>query len=818
MEDFKGFRFGNIHSSDLRLTVVSSGDRFNKNVLPSQNNYTTDIPGGDGTYYFGQTFGNREFTINVAFEDIDEMTWRRISQIFSNDKLQDLVFDENPYKTYRAKLSQKPDFKFVCFRDKLSGERVYKGEGTLNFICYHPLAYCFNKYIIKASDNYKWHYPWDLKRDKTDKRSFFNPLSKEKKITGKILEHYKPDDHNMDEDWEGGYQRYKQVQNGDLNGLDARRYYDNVPKWAAASKLLYSPTLDYDQELIYCPQYSRIQYYNMDTGLNEKNSVLGSRLLVYNPGDVPIDFELKLGNLTANFRGNIDNAIFRISRYNVQRLSIQQAVDWADLKIDYPLLNTKDEKGNTIDDTTYKYGTKYFTQVYEPDVGDINPQYSLKGLNHPNHCYLVEPIPQEKLGYFIRLFYWQSNLLFNKNLENGKYDDNNQEFYPDGIKQDINRHILDHNEGEQMASEYEHLRELCIDDDERNSLYWTYLKELLKKYSNFVNNENYTINNFINDFIYHPLDYIRCNADSEYGEFNFNLSRMPQYMTFDYFDISNHNFNNIPYADCGCTSEENHHREQILPLILDSEKRMIYNWNEPQWENTAEFKENNSKKLKNFYNFKPTKTIWNDNIVRGHWFQLPPGWSMIEIAPVIDEDVWGGKRWLDARPFNWGDSLENGHSSQRATKRTQYENILLAVTKDYLSKHYGGKEELPSDFQDETDITELEPYIQFRRWYGGTDSESDLNYNITYSDLKTKSQQGKMKSLFLAELHQYRCNNAELNFLKQIALWYKMKYKKDVNDWWWWANHYIWANFPPIYWGYADLLSKAEIKYIPQYY
>jgi len=55
----------------------------------------------------------------------------------------------------------------------------------------------------------------------------------------------------------------------------------------------------------------------MDTGLNETNSVLGSRLLVYNPGDVPIDFELKLGNLTANFRGNIDNAVFRISRYNV---------------------------------------------------------------------------------------------------------------------------------------------------------------------------------------------------------------------------------------------------------------------------------------------------------------------------------------------------------------------------------------------------------------------------------------------------------------------------------------------------------------------
>jgi hypothetical protein len=36
----------------------------------------------------------------------------------------------------------------------------------------------------------------------------------------------------------------------------------------------------------------------MDTGLNKANYALGSRLLVYNPGDVPIDFELKLGNLT----------------------------------------------------------------------------------------------------------------------------------------------------------------------------------------------------------------------------------------------------------------------------------------------------------------------------------------------------------------------------------------------------------------------------------------------------------------------------------------------------------------------------------------
>nr|DAW49264.1 MAG TPA: hypothetical protein [Caudoviricetes sp.] len=71
------------------------------------------------------------------------------------------------------------------------------------------------------------------------------------------------------------------------------------------------------------PQYSKVNYYNMDTGLNRQNGLIGSRLLVYNPGDVPIDFELKLGNLTSDFRSNLKDYTFRISRYNVERLSIE---------------------------------------------------------------------------------------------------------------------------------------------------------------------------------------------------------------------------------------------------------------------------------------------------------------------------------------------------------------------------------------------------------------------------------------------------------------------------------------------------------------
>jgi hypothetical protein len=73
------------------------------------------------------------------------------------------------------------------------------------------------------------------------------------------------------------------------------------------------------------------------------------------------------------------------------------------------------------------------------------------------------------------------------------------------------------------------------------------------------------------------------------------------------------------------------------------------------------------------------------------------------------------------------------------------------------------------------------------------------------------------------ELMQFRTETAEIGFLRTLANYWrangtkggKIWNKADVDDWWWYANDYIWANFPPLYWGYADLLNKAEIKYIP---
>ena len=63
--DYVGFTYNNIHSSQLGLKSVSSGNRYQKDLLPVAQDYTTDVLGGDGTYFFGTKFKNNE-TANIA--------------------------------------------------------------------------------------------------------------------------------------------------------------------------------------------------------------------------------------------------------------------------------------------------------------------------------------------------------------------------------------------------------------------------------------------------------------------------------------------------------------------------------------------------------------------------------------------------------------------------------------------------------------------------------------------------------------------------------------------------------------------------------
>jgi hypothetical protein len=42
-----------------------------------------------------------------------------------------LIFDENPYKIYRAKVTGTATIKYIPFNEGKEQERVYKGEGTI---------------------------------------------------------------------------------------------------------------------------------------------------------------------------------------------------------------------------------------------------------------------------------------------------------------------------------------------------------------------------------------------------------------------------------------------------------------------------------------------------------------------------------------------------------------------------------------------------------------------------------------------------------------------------------------------------------------
>ena len=137
--DFIGFTFGGVHSSTLGIVRTSNGSRFDENLLPTIQDKTAQVPGGDGTYYFGSYYTQRVFNVSFAFDSLTENNFRKLKQLLGDKKIKELIFDEAPYKVYRAKITSNATIKHICFNEE--GNRVYKGEGSIQFTCYDPFAY-----------------------------------------------------------------------------------------------------------------------------------------------------------------------------------------------------------------------------------------------------------------------------------------------------------------------------------------------------------------------------------------------------------------------------------------------------------------------------------------------------------------------------------------------------------------------------------------------------------------------------------------------------------------------------------------------------
>lgn len=148
--DFIGFTFGGKHNvRDFGVYRTSNSTRYDDNLIPPLSDKTVNIDGADGENFFFSTHQKRAFTVPIAFDNLSELKYNQMREWLDGKQIQDLVFDEAPYKVYSAKVTGTPQLKTLCFNDKC-GNRVYKGEGSIQFTCFWPYAHTPDLSATKA--------------------------------------------------------------------------------------------------------------------------------------------------------------------------------------------------------------------------------------------------------------------------------------------------------------------------------------------------------------------------------------------------------------------------------------------------------------------------------------------------------------------------------------------------------------------------------------------------------------------------------------------------------------------------------------------
>lgn len=146
-QDFLGFTYNGVHSSELGIIRVSDGDRYIDNILPTIKDTTQPAAGHDGVYLISSQVGSREFSVNFAFDHLTDSLLNKLKQVFNGLQQYELIFDEYPYKVYDAKVKNPITLKYIPFDeeiavgDKVVKQTIYKGEGSVNFICCYPYAH-----------------------------------------------------------------------------------------------------------------------------------------------------------------------------------------------------------------------------------------------------------------------------------------------------------------------------------------------------------------------------------------------------------------------------------------------------------------------------------------------------------------------------------------------------------------------------------------------------------------------------------------------------------------------------------------------------
>ena len=392
--------------------------------------------------------------------------------------------------------------------------------------------------------------------------------------------------------------------------------------------------------------------------------------------------------------------------------------------------------------------------------------------------------------------------------------------------------------------------------------------------------EEEMIDQFIDSYINHPSEFINSDMrDLDYANDVFNGYKMPEWMTNDYIEIDQMALSGVETArqfleavgegtDKVFTGSRRQYTDKDKQYLIEAG---IYSKLINTLDNTIGVGGYINDLLDDYYYlntdnrmlyttanpygmefvYKPNKVIMNDAITQGKWFKLPPGWSLICVEPVVDESLWGGKRWEDARPYDWGYSGDLNRNKREVQQLYDYvydlarEEFFAVYPKESIVKNIIPEENLEGyeDSHDDINGTEdpVDELLKFKVWY-----QSQLQFH----------ENSETYNYFAKSLFKKYKNDGEYAFLKiinsiwsSIAPYYTWTVNRgvwtdpdktgghgpdlddfditgrplrcinnDISDWWWYACNYVWANFPPLYWAVADMLNRLQIKYTPLYY
>lgn len=321
--DFIGMEYNGVHSSALGFVRTSNGDRYNLSLLPSFEDQTAQVQGRDETYYFGLNYTDKNISIDIAFDEINESRFRKITKLFSDRKPHKLILDESPYKYYNVKIAESPEIDYLCFDN--GGERIYKGEGSLSFVAYNPFAQSTYKYLTDYnSDTMKY---WDFKVTKDvvpilnnkiyytrDSWDNYTPIIFTDEID--FPQKYTQCDANKEFNSSFVYYTFDGTKYTEVENLESETYMLNPSNYYTKNNDFYYEGGNINEwffSLGLLPNQT-YQSYTYDTFISGEN-----KINLYNPGDLETDFEVTIPFT----EDSINNLKFYLSSFNNTLINYQ---------------------------------------------------------------------------------------------------------------------------------------------------------------------------------------------------------------------------------------------------------------------------------------------------------------------------------------------------------------------------------------------------------------------------------------------------------------------------------------------------------------